>query len=155
MFSLLTYHAAVYAADECFPAVDEFLAKSYGDDYRDDENISVHLEKFGEKEFIVVADKTSGTNYARNLLIEKSHNRFCLVLRTPPVAQLTTSIVDAHEFPNIVATDQAPPDLPGHEITYFFNVDRFRYDATVCREISHYQKTVRAKTVSCSAFLEQ
>lgn len=155
LYVFLANHGTACAGNLCFPTVEKFLIESYGDNFREDENISVHLEKLGSKEFIVVTDKTSGTNYARNLLVEKSKDNFCLVLSTPPVAQLTASKVDANEFPKLVATDQAPPNLPGREITYVFNVNRFRYNATICKKISHYKKTVHIKTVSCSALLKQ
>lgn len=154
-FCLLSHHAAIRAADQCFTTVEEFLTKSHGENYRDDENISAHVGKFGNKEFLIVADKTSGTNYARTLLYERLPNQLCLVLQTPPIAQLTSSTVDVHEFPNLVSTDQAPPGMPQREITYLFNWDRFRYDATMCKEISSFRKALRAKTISCMAFLEQ
>lgn len=48
-FCLFSYHAAIRAADHCFTTVDAFLTKSHGENYRDDENISVLAEKFGNK----------------------------------------------------------------------------------------------------------
>jgi hypothetical protein len=148
--------AAYSAETQCFPTIEAYMNKSYGESYKDDENISVREEKYGKNIFYFVVDKTSGTNYGRSLLREKTAGEFCLVLSTQPVAQLVPGMPDELGVPQkFVATDQAPPGMPEHEITYILNKGDFRYDAKNCKEISWINKKRKTKTISCRKLLEK
>lgn len=132
------------------------MTASYGENYKDDENISVREDKYGGNKFYTVADKTSGTNYSRSLLRESAPGKFCLVLSTPPVAQLTPRARDEFGVPRrFVATDQAPPRIAEHEWIYVFNWDKSRYDAKICKEISWINKTKKTTNISCSKLIKQ
>ena len=138
----------------CFPTVDAYMSKSYGASHADDENIFVKEEKYGNDVFYWVADKTSGTNYARSLLKKNASGEFCLVLSTRPAAQVVPEMVDTLGAPRqFVATEQAPPGMPEHEITYELNGTSLKYEAKTCKAISHIGKRRTVKSISCGRFL--
>lgn len=156
IFSIFNGNLAFGAEWQCFPSIDAYMSMSYGENYRDDENISIREEKYGKGKLFFVTDKTSGTNYARYLLRKMKPGQFCLVLSTPPVAQLVAGTRDETGFPKkFFATDQAPPGLPAHEITYVLDQQSFRYDAKICNEVLYANKKRNVKSVSCDEFLAQ
>jgi hypothetical protein len=149
-------NAAYGTETQCFPTVAAYMSKSYGESYQVDDNISVREKKYGRNILYSVADKTSGTNYARSLLRENTKGEFCLVLVTPPIAQLDPEMRGESEMPQkFIASDQAPPGLPGHEITYVFNPKDFRYDAKTCKEILRINKKKKSKLISCTKLTAQ
>lgn len=104
---LVFINQSAYGAEaECYPTVDAYMTASYGENYKDDENISAHKDIYGGNIFYIVADKTSGTNYSRSLLRENASGKFCLILSTPPIAQLIPRAPDEFGVPQkFVATD--------------------------------------------------
>lgn len=149
---LVFFNTTSFGAEmQCFPSVENYMSKLYGENYKDDDNISMHQEKYGKNIFYIVTDTTSGTNYVRSLLRKKTSGEFCLILLTQPVSQLVPRMIDKSGIPRkFIATEQAPPGLPEHIITYVLNEKDFRYSAHICKEVSWVSKTKKIKTISCN-----
>lgn len=103
----------------CFADATAYMMASFGAAYRDDENLRVSEKVFGKTSFTLVEDMSSGTNHARVLLRPDAARRLCVVLATPPVAQLDAVKVDAAGVPlEFRAVEQAPPGSKGRVIVY-------------------------------------
>lgn len=101
----------------------------------------------------MLEDRTSGTNHARSLL-RKRAGKYCVVLKTPAVAQLVVIATNDHGLPlKFQSSDQAPPGLPRHDITYLFNLVLLEYEAGECREITYAGKARTAKPTDCRRLL--
>ena len=145
---------AYAAAADCFPSVEAYASKSYGAEFRDDENIVLSKKKFGKAMFDVVEDKTSGTNHPRSLLSKRAGG-YCVVLTTLAVAQLAPIATNDSGVPlKFRSSDQAPPGLPQHEITYTLDPTSSVYEPGDCREISYVGKKKNAKPVECKSMFE-
>jgi hypothetical protein len=99
--------------------MEQFATATFGATFAQDENIVLRKEWLGSRVFHIVEDRTSGTNYSRTLLLANPNGAYCVVLETPPIAQLDVLSVQPDGFPHrLRSTDQAPPGLPVNEITY-------------------------------------
>ena len=66
----------------------------YGTGYQSDENIMQKKLSFGKVEMVISADTTSGNNAARTIFERRSNNLWCVVLSSPPVAQIVPLVTD-------------------------------------------------------------
>ena len=116
--------------------MEAYASKSYGAEFRDDENIVLSKKKFGKAMFDVVEDRTSGTNHPRSLLSKRAGG-YCVVLTTPAVAQLAPITTNDSGVPlKFRSSDQAPPGMPQHEITYTVADGATWPDPGLCGELA-------------------
>jgi hypothetical protein len=138
-------------APTCFSDANAYMVATFGDNYRDDENLKLTEKTYGTTKFSLAEDATSGTNHARVLLRELQPKKVCVVLSTPPVAQLDVSKVNTSGVPEeFTATDQAPPGLPENEITYRIT-PQMNYVAAACSTVTHKGKVATKKMIKCAA----
>jgi len=155
LFPMLCLVAAVpYQAHAtepaCYPDSDAYMVATYGKEFLDDENLRVSKTTFGKVKFSLVEDLTSGTNYSRVLLRAIGEKKVCVVLATPPVAQLEVIKVNSTGVPEeFRAADQAPPGMASTEIKYRLAAD-MTYRAT-CTSVKWRGKTAIRKPVACVA----
>ena len=148
-------HGTAFGADgQCFSSIEAFMVNSFGEHYLNDENLFLIDKKYGKQKFKVSEDRTSGTNYSRSLLIERKDKGVCLLLSTPPIAQLNAFSFNRRGFPvQFISNDQAPPGLPEHEITYLFDPVNFKYVPITCKEVMNNGKKRTKKEVTCKKML--
>lgn len=141
---------------ECYPNIETYMIKTFGDHYADDENLVVSEKTYGRQNFYVAADMTPGTNHSEVLFNKTEDNGFCIALSTSMIAKLTAVKFDSKGYPReFVSIDQAPPGMPEQEIIYRPNTERTAFHATVCKEVTFKEKRQVKKAVPCSAFLQQ
>lgn len=144
------------AEQECYPSVETYMIKTFGEHYADDENLIVTERTYGRQNFHVAADMTPGTNHSEVLFNKTEDNRFCIALSTSMMAKLTAVKFDSKGYPQeFVSIDQAPPGMPEHEVTYCPNAERTAFHAAVCNEVTFKGKKRVKKAVPCRAFLGQ
>lgn len=135
----------------CFSDPDAYMVATYGAQFKDDDNLRVTEKIFGKIRFTLVEDRTSGTNHSRILLRASSNKKVCVVLETPPVAQLDVVEVNAAGVPEeFKAAEQAPPGMPGTEINYRLASDT-TYRAVTCTAVKWHRKKVIRTPISCAA----
>lgn len=138
-------------APACFSDLNAYMVATYGAEFKDDDNLRMTERIFGKTRFSIVEDRTSGTNYARVLLRARSSKNVCVVLQTPPVAQLDVVKVNAAGVPEEFTTaDQAPPGMPGTEMRYRLTSDR-TYRVVACTAVKWQGKQVIRKQIACAA----
>lgn len=143
-------HAAISADKECYENIDTFLITTYGENYKEDENIDIKSICYGVQNGYWVADKTSGTNYSRTLLIERPKKGVCLALSLPPVASVEAGVLGRSGLPNtFTSIDQAPPGFPSHEVKYLLNLKKYKYQPALCKEVRYVGDKRSERTVSC------
>jgi hypothetical protein len=134
----------------CYPDSNAYMVATYGTEFHEDENLRVSKKTFGKTRFSLVEDLTSGTNHSRVLLRSTGEKKVCVVLATPPVAQLEVVKVDSGGVPQeFKAVDQAPPGMAGTEIRYRLAGD-MTYQATCTSVIWRGNKAIR-KPIACVA----
>jgi hypothetical protein len=145
----LLHGSAMAARPACYANMAAFMSSNFGATYREDDNLVVEEKQYGGQRFAVVADKTSGTNYSRVLLRNDRKDHVCVVLKTPAVAQLNVTKSDRNGVPlEFVAADQAPPGVPGIEITYSLNASNL-YAPSSCKQVAYKGKKGLKKAVPC------
>jgi hypothetical protein len=138
-------------APTCFSDPNAYMVATYGAEFKDDDNLRVTERMFGKIRFTLVEDRTSGTNHSRVLLRASSDEQMCVVLETPPVAQLDVVKVNAAGVPEeFNAAEQAPPGMPGTEICYRLASDT-TYRAVTCTAVKWQGKKVIRTPISCAA----
>ena len=141
---------------ECYPTVETYMIKTFGDHYADDENLVVSERTYGRQNFYVATDMTPSTNHSEVLSNKTEDNKFCIALATSMMAKLTAVKFDAKGYPKeFVSIDQAPPGMPEQEIIYRPNAERTAFHAAVCKEVTLNAKKHVKKAVPCDAFLGQ
>lgn len=146
--------AAFGVEQECYPSVEAYMAETFGEHYADDENLIVTERTYGRQKFYVAADMTPGTNHSEVLFNKTEDNKFCIALSTSMMSKLTAVKFDAKGYPQkFVSIDQAPPGMPGHEVTYCPNVQRTAFYAAACKEVILKGNQQVKNVVPCSAML--
>lgn len=134
----------------CFSDPEAYMVATYGAEFKDDENLRLTEKTFGKTRFSLVEDLTSETNHSRVLLREAGSQKVCVVLTTPPVAQLDVVKVNAAGVPEeFKAVEQAPPGKAGTEISYRLTGD-MTYRAA-CTSVKWQGHRVIRKPAACAA----
>jgi len=132
----------------CYPDSNAYMVATYGTEFHEDENLRVSKKTYGKTKFSLVEDLTPGTNHSRILLRSAGDKKVCVVLATPPVAQLEVVRVNSVGVPEeFKAADQAPPGMVGTEIKYRL-ADDMTYRAT-CSSVKWQGKNAIRKPVAC------
>lgn len=138
-------------APACFADANAYMVATFGENYRDDENLHLTEKTYGKTKFSLAEDATSGTNHSRVLLRELQPKKVCVVLITPPVAQLDVGKVNTAGVPEeFKASDQAAPGLPENEIIYRLT-PQMGYIASACSTVTYKGTLATKKTIKCVA----
>jgi len=127
------------------------MIATYGPAFHDDENLVTQEQIFGKIKFTLVLDLTSGTNVSHTLLRANARKELCVVLTTPPAAQLELVKVNAAGVPEeFKSVDQAPPGMPVNEIFYRL-AGNMRYTTAMCSHLTWNGRKFVRKRVACDA----
>jgi len=135
---------------QCFESIDAYMIKTFGMEYRADENlqaISGDLELTGtlQNDFKWVIDFTPTVNYSRTLFRIGRNGKACIILEAPFSTSLAFATGKGKLPLYIVATDSPHSGSMGNEITYRLNAES-RYSPAICRQTSHFR---RKKIIRC------
>lgn len=133
----------------CFANVEAYMVATYGAAFRDDDQLVVSEKIYGKTRFTLVRDLTSGTNVAHVLLRPAPNRQVCVVLRTPPVAQLDVIAVDAAGVPEAFRTsEQASGENATTEII-FRRTQKNDYAPAVCNNVTWRNNRWAKKPIAC------
>jgi hypothetical protein len=114
------------------------MASVYGQQYELDENITQKRLAFGKVKMVETADTTSGTNAARTVFEQRAKNSWCVVLSSPPVAQIVpyASSNRLNRPSKWEALTQSDPGFDRVKIVYLWRAAKAVYFPTTCFYVS-------------------
>jgi hypothetical protein len=118
----------------CYSSLNSGMSDTYGTDFADDENILQFPRSVGSRKLIIASDSTSGTNSQRTVFERRGPRKWCVVLSSPPVADLAPGAVSASlQRPTTwTSVTQAPPGLPETKVTYRWDSKDQVYKPVTC-----------------------
>jgi hypothetical protein len=135
----------------CFKTSELFMIPNYGKAYREDDNLVIRKERYGNEVYYVARDMTSGTNQQITLLAQQPGKGLCKVLTTYPVSSITAIQFDKDGRPLVFrARDQG---TTFHEIIYTWNTTNAAFKATACKELHWVGRHLQTKNVACDSFM--
>lgn len=144
-----TFDHARAAQLACYPNIPSYMLATYGPSYEADENLLVKQKRHGSVTFTMVADMTSGTNIVRTLFRKTDRGEYCIVLKTPPAAELKVATLDKAGVPlTFLTTDQAPGTQAANEIVYSLGKAN-TYTPTLCKSVIFKRSKIIKIRVPC------
>jgi hypothetical protein len=120
--------------------------KSYansGTGFEEDENIMQSRRRMGSRDFVISSDTTSGTNSQRTVFEQQSGRGWCVVLTSPPVADLTPGQLSASTRRPMTwfSVTQAPPGFPETRVLYKWDSKHLIYKPAGCYKggVGHWE----------------
>ena len=132
----------------CYSSLNLGMSDTYGADFADDENILQSPRSIGSRKFVIASDSTSGTNSQRTVFEKRGSRKWCVVLSSPPVADLAPGAVSVFlQRPTTwTSVTQAPPGFPETKVLY-----RWNSKDQVYKPVSCYTGSVRNwKSFDCN-----
>lgn len=126
------WHGSHYGI--CYPALESAMAGTYGPGFKDDQNIVQERRRIGSRKFVIGSDTTSGTNSQRTVFEWRASDGWCVVLTSPPVADLKPGPESAgiQRPATWTAVTQAPPGFPEIKVVFEWAAKEKVYKPTIC-----------------------
>ncbi|MPW16207.1 hypothetical protein GCT13_04510 [Paraburkholderia sp. CNPSo 3157] len=118
----------------CYPSLKAGLSDTYGVGFEEDENIVQFRRHIGSRNFVISSDTTSGTNSQRVVFEQRNERDWCVVLTSPPVADLTPGRVFASSQRPLTwsSVTQAPPGFLETKVIYTWDSKYLIYRPESC-----------------------
>lgn len=128
------WHASHYGV--CYKSLKSGMSAVYGQKFDEDQEILRNHRKIGSKEFVIASDSASGTNSQRTIFERRTANKWCVVLTSPPVADLSPSeISKTSRRPMIwTTTTQASPGFTETKVIYKWDLKQKIYLPYSCQK---------------------
>lgn len=126
------WHDSHYAS--CYPSLKVGMSDTYGSDFEEDENILHFPRRIGSHNFVIASDSTSGTNSQRTVFEQRGARSWCVVLTSPPVADLAPgpSSESLKRPLTWTSVTQAAPGFPEIKVIYKWDSKNMIYKPASC-----------------------
>ena len=104
----------------CYSSLKAGMSDTYGANFPEDENIVQSPRRLGFRNFVIASDTTSGTNAQRSVFEQRGGQNWCVVLASPPVADLIAGpvLISLQRPITWSSVTQAPPGFPETKVIY-------------------------------------
>lgn len=126
------WHDSHYAS--CYPSLNAGMSDTYGPDFKEDGEILQIHRKIGSRNFVIASDSTSGTNSQRTVFEQRGPANWCVMLTSPPVADLVPGPISTSiQRPMIwTSVTQAPPGFMETKVIYKWDSNAQVYKPLGC-----------------------
>ncbi|WP_454871989.1 hypothetical protein [Paraburkholderia xenovorans] len=118
----------------CYSSLKAGMSDTYGPGFEEDKNILKLRRRSGLRDFVIASDTTSGANSQRTVFEQRNATSWCVVLTSPPVADLVPAPASATLQRPLTWTSvtQAPPGFPEMKVLYKWNAKDLIYAPANC-----------------------
>jgi hypothetical protein len=144
-----------YAAlvGQCYASVDDYFEKTYGPDFRLDENLKIHevatpkTTLANKVKYTWALDTTPSVNITRVLFKVEPSAKACSILYAPTSSSLIFTLTPAGDLPtNVISKDSPSPGLAAIHVSYHLNTNTGIYEPSKCVRVT---KKIYKKNISC------